>query len=80
MEKDKRAISVSTAEYNVCGWRAWLSNTTITLGMNNVFDSETPFVAAAPINGLAGPTVGGYDAVTTNPKGRFWYLALKKTF
>ena len=26
-------MPVSTAEYNPCGWRAWLNNTTITLGL-----------------------------------------------
>ena len=41
--KDKNVIPVSTAEYNPCGWRAWLNNTTITLGMNNVFDQDPPF-------------------------------------
>jgi iron complex outermembrane recepter protein len=79
-EKDKKVMPLSTAEYNPCGWRAWLNNTTITLGMNNVFDAAPPFVAAAPINGLAGPTIGGFDATSTNPKGRFWYVALKKRF
>lgn len=79
-EKDKKVMPLSTAEYNPCGWRAWLNNTTITLGMNNVFDSAPPFVAAAPTNGLAGPTIGGFDANTTNAKGRFWYVALKKRF
>jgi hypothetical protein len=78
--KDKKVMPLSTAEYNPCGWRAWLNKTTITLGMNNVFDAGPPFVAAAPTNGLAGPTVGGFDAASANPKGRFWYVALKKTF
>jgi iron complex outermembrane recepter protein len=78
--KDRKVMPLSTAEYNPCGWRAWLNKTTITLGMNNVFDAGPPFVAAAPTNGLAGPTVGGFDAASANPKGRFWYVALKKTF
>jgi hypothetical protein len=78
--KDKKVMPLSTAEYNPCGWRSWLNKTTITLGMNNVLDFQPPFVAAAPTNGLAGPTVGGFDGITTNPKGRFWYLALKKMF
>ena len=43
--KGKNVMPVSTAEYNPCGWRAWLNNTTITLGMNNVFDQDPPFVA-----------------------------------
>ncbi len=43
--KEKNVIPVSTAEYNPCGWRGWLNNTTITLGMQNVFDQDPPFVA-----------------------------------
>ena len=37
-------MPVSTAEYNPCGWHAWLNNITITLGINNVFDQDPPFV------------------------------------
>jgi iron complex outermembrane receptor protein len=70
--KDKSVLPVSTAEYNPCGWRAWLNHTTITLGVNNVFDEEPPFVAGAFEN--------GYDESTTNAKGRTWYVALKKRF
>jgi iron complex outermembrane recepter protein len=69
--RDKSVIPVSTAEYNPCGWRAWLNNTTITLGMNNVFNEEPP-VAAAFEN--------GFDESTANIKGRVWYVALKKRF
>jgi outer membrane receptor protein involved in Fe transport len=69
---DKSVTRVSTAEYNPCGWRAWLNNTTITFGMNNVFDEQPPFVAAAAEN--------GYDESTANIKGRTWYVALKKRF
>ena len=70
--KDKNVMPVSTAEYNPCGWRAWLNSTTITLGLNNVFDLAPPFVAAAGEN--------GYDEQTANIKGRTWYAALKKRF
>jgi outer membrane receptor protein involved in Fe transport len=70
--KDKNVMPVSTAEYNPCGWRAWLNKTTVTLGLNNVFDEEPPFVAAASEN--------GYDESTANIKGRTWYVALKKRF
>jgi hypothetical protein len=31
--KQKKVILVSTAEFNPCGWRAWLNNTRISLGM-----------------------------------------------
>jgi iron complex outermembrane recepter protein len=70
--REKNVIPVSTAEYNPCGWRAWLNNTTITLGINNLTDEEPPFVAAAFEN--------GYDESTANIKGRTWYVALKKRF
>jgi outer membrane receptor protein involved in Fe transport len=70
--KEKNVMPVSTAEYNPCGWRAWLNNTTITLGVDNVFDDEPPLVNAAFEN--------GFDEQTANPKGRLWYVAIKKRF
>jgi iron complex outermembrane receptor protein len=70
--KDKSAKSVSTADFNACGWRAWLNDVTITLGLNNVSDEEPPFVAAAFEN--------GYDEQTADLKGRTWYVAIKKHF
>jgi iron complex outermembrane receptor protein len=72
--KEKNVMPVSTAEYNPCGWRTWLNNTTITLGMQNVFDSDPPFVA------LNGEDVTGYDESLATIKGRFWYVQLKKRF
>jgi len=63
---------ISTAEYGACGWRAWLNGTTITLGVQNVFDSDPPFAAVA---------FGyGYDASLATIKGRFCYVQLKKRF
>ena len=70
--KDKNVMPVSTAEYSACGWRAWLNGTTVTLGINNVFDLAPPFVAASNEN--------GYDEQTANIKGRIWYVALRKRF
>jgi outer membrane receptor protein involved in Fe transport len=70
--KEKNVMPVSTAEYNPCGWRAWLNNTTITLGMQNVFDADPPFVAGSGEN--------GYDESLATIKGRFWYVQLKKRF
>jgi outer membrane receptor protein involved in Fe transport len=70
--KEKNLMPVSTAEYKPCGWRAWLNNTTVTLGMQNVFDSDPPFVAGAGEN--------GYDESLATIKGRFWYVQLKKRF
>jgi outer membrane receptor protein involved in Fe transport len=68
--KEKNVIPVSTAEYNPCGWGAWLNNTTISLGMQNVFDEDPPFAAGS----------GGYDASLATIKGRLWYVQLKKRF
>jgi outer membrane receptor protein involved in Fe transport len=70
--KEKNVLPVSTAEYNLCGWRAWLNNMTLTLGMQNVFDSDPPFVSGSLEN--------GYDESLATIKGRFWYVQLKKRF
>jgi len=67
-----KAIPVSTAEFNPCGWRAWLNNTTITLGANSVMDPDPPLVAGSIEN--------GYDEATANIRSRTWYVALKKRF
>jgi iron complex outermembrane recepter protein len=70
--KEKNVVPVSTSEYNPCGWRAWLNNATLTLGMQNVFDQDPPFVAGSFEN--------GYDESLATIKGRFWYVQLKKRF
>ncbi len=70
--KEKNVTPVSTAEYNPCGWRAWLNNTTVTFGMQNVFDFDPAFVAGSFEN--------GYDESLATIKGRFWYVQLKKRF
>ncbi len=70
--KEKNVLPVSTAEYNPCGSRAWLDGTTLTLGMQNIFDSDPPFVAGFPEN--------NYDESLATIKGRFWYVQLKKRF
>jgi iron complex outermembrane receptor protein len=70
--KDKNIMPVSTAGYNPCGWRASLNNTTVSLGMNNVFDLSPPFVD--------GTFQDGYDPRQANIRGRIWYVALKKDF
>jgi len=70
--KEKNVVPVSTAEYNPCGWRAWLNNTTISLGIQNVLDQDPPFAAGSFEN--------GYDESLATIKGRFWYVQLKKRF
>jgi len=76
--EDKSGSSVFTAEYSSPGWRAWLNNTTITLGMNNVLDQDPPFVKGTPL-GVAG-SENGYDPWQANIRGRVWYVALRKRF
>jgi iron complex outermembrane receptor protein len=70
--KEKSVKPVSIAEYGCNPWKWWLNNTTISLGMQNVFDQEPPFVAISLPN--------GYDTSLANIKGRFWYVQLKKRF
>jgi outer membrane receptor protein involved in Fe transport len=70
--KEKEVMPLSTAEYGCSNWKWWLNNTTITLGMQNVFDSDPPFVGGGVEN--------GYDESIATIKGRFWYVQLKKRF
>jgi len=70
--KGKNVTPTSTAQYSACGWRTWLNGTTITAGMNNIFDLNPPFGAGVFEN--------GYDESTFDIKGRFWYVSLKKKF
>jgi iron complex outermembrane receptor protein len=70
--KEKSLMPISTAEYSPCGWKTWLNGTTVTVGMNNIFDLDPPFVA--------GTFENGYDGSAFNIKGRFWYVQLKKRF
>jgi iron complex outermembrane recepter protein len=70
--KEKNVVPVPTAEYNHCGWRAWLNNTTISLGIQNVLDEDPPFAAGSIEN--------GYDESLATIKGRFWYVQVKKRF
>jgi hypothetical protein len=77
-DKEKNVMPVSTAAYSSSRWRAWLDNTTVTLGMNNVLDLDPPFVKGTPL-GVAG-NENGYDPWQANIRGRVWYVALKKRF
>jgi outer membrane receptor protein involved in Fe transport len=70
--KEKNVVPVSTAEYGCSNWKWWLNNTTVTLGMQNVFDQDPSFVAGSFEN--------GYDESIATIKGRFWYVGLKKRF
>ena len=69
---EKNIMPVSTAAYNPRKWRAWLNNITLSIGMQNVFDFDPPFVA--------GGVGANYDQSIATSKGRFWYVQLKKRF
>ena len=69
---EKEVMPLSTAEYGCSNWKWWLKNITITLGIQNVLDSDPPFVAGSFEN--------GYDESLATIKGRFWYAQLKKRF
>lgn len=65
----EKAISPKS-EGPSAGWRKWLAGTKLTFGINNIFDTNPPFA----------DTVLGYDTLTANPIGRFFYLQLEKKF
>jgi outer membrane receptor protein involved in Fe transport len=71
-DRRSRVRPVSTAEYGCSNWKWWLSNVTISAGLQNVTDEDPPFVADNFEN--------GYDEALTTIKGRFWYVQLKKRF
>ena len=55
-------------------WQQWLDQTTIRIGVNNIFDSPPPFSAGA---------VGrndNYDTSLYSIRGRYYYLGLNKKF
>jgi outer membrane receptor protein involved in Fe transport len=51
-------------------WRRYLADTKLVFGVNNVFDAAPPFA----------DRLEGYDAVTTNPFGRVFYVEFEKKF
>jgi iron complex outermembrane receptor protein len=52
------------------GWRRYFARTKVTFGINNIFDTNSPFA----------DTLQGYDTQVANPIGRFFYVQLEKTF
>jgi iron complex outermembrane recepter protein len=53
------------------GWRYWLTNTTFTFGINNVFNTRPP---------LSVDWYQGFDPGTTTPYERFYYMQFEKKF
>ena len=52
------------------GIRQWLTGTTLTFGIKNIFDTPPPF----------SDVTFGYDSSVTNPIGRYFYLQVEKKF
>jgi len=65
----EKAIS-SGKQGRSSSWRRYLVNTKLVFGVNNVFDAAPPFA----------DLLEGYDARTTNPFGRTFYVELEKRF
>ena len=55
------------------GWQQWLDQTTVRIGMNNIFDEPPPFNAGAPAG-------DNYDTSLESLRGRYYYVGLNKKF
>lgn len=55
----------------------WLNRTTVTVGVNNVFDRDVPFY----FTGIAGTGIAGlWYSPLSDPMQRFVYMSVKKSF
>jgi len=66
---DAKAVS-PYPEGSSAGWRAYLANTKLTFGINDIADTKPPFADQH----------GGYDSQTGSALGRYFYVEVKKTF
>lgn len=66
----EKAIAPKT-EGSTWGWRTLLANTTLTFGINNVFDAPPPF---------SSDWYQGYDTSNANPIRGFYYASVEKKF
>lgn len=55
------------------GWQRWLDQTTIRIGVNNIFDEPPPFNAGAI-------TGDNYDTSLGSIRGRYYYVGVNKKF
>jgi iron complex outermembrane recepter protein len=65
--------TVATEVNNSC-WARLFQGTTVTFGVNNVFDDDPPFASGGGGNGV------GYPGFTYDATNRFWYWRLTKKF
>lgn len=56
------------------GWRRWFAGTRWTLGVNNLFDLDPPFVQFPGNQGSA-----SYYSMFDDPRGRYVYVRIKKS-
>ncbi len=75
VEGDAKETGKATASMpSLRPWQQWLDQTTIRIGMNNIFDEPPPFNAGA---------VGrndNYDTSLYSIRGRYYYIGLNKKF
>jgi iron complex outermembrane recepter protein len=63
-----------SSEVNSSCWARFVQGTTLTFGINNVFDDDPPFASGEGGNGV------GYPGFTYDATNRFWYWRLTKKF
>ncbi len=72
---DSRMLWDMQAAYTFFADRAeWFANTTVSFGIENLFDTDPPAAFAYYQNGI------GYPGAIYEPDGRRYYLSLKKSF
>jgi hypothetical protein len=65
-----------TAAYSMPCWKTILNNSTITIGVNDIFGEDPPHAFGYELGNANGyPAFGDY-----NDMGRFWYARLVKKF
>jgi iron complex outermembrane recepter protein len=74
--KDGKAVETGqTANYTMPCWKSIVNNTTITVGVNNIFGEDPPHALSFELGNSVGYPGSLYDNL-----GRFWYVRLVKKF
>ena len=72
-DADEGTAKTATSGPNLRGWQRWFDQTTIRIGVNNIFDEPPPFNAGAI-------TGDNYDTSLSSIRGRYYYVGLNKRF
>lgn len=56
------------------GWRRWVAGTQWTIGCNNLADSEPPYV-----QNPGGQSIAAYYSTYDDPRGRYYYVRVRKS-